>query len=63
MQGQIEQLVRHCSVCDERVLISEREKAKIIDEIDKIKGVKRYEKGLQTDFIDENLNFLNSLQE
>jgi hypothetical protein len=43
-------------------MISEREKMKIIDEIQKIRGVKRCDKGLQTDFIDENLQMLNQIQ-
>ncbi len=43
-------------------MISEREKMKIIDEIQKIKGVKRCDKGVQTEFIDENLQMLNQIQ-
>lgn len=58
MQNQIDQLVKHCSNCDERVLTIEQEKMKIVDEIMKIKRIKKFEKAAQTDFPDENLKRL-----
>jgi hypothetical protein len=38
---------------------SEGEKMKIIDQMQKIIGIKKCDRGVQTDFIDENLNLLN----